>query len=579
MAREHPRGCVFQAGAQRRYLIGSQHGWLGGLGFSAAAYALKDRDAWIGWDRAHRPRHLIVNLSRFLIRPAVHCRNLASWALSHTLRRLGDDFMRHSGYRPVLVESFVESQHYTGVSLLAAGWTRVGLTAGRGRFSTAGAAVPKRAIWCRPLRSDWRRVLGITPQMVVPRGCAEGLSRTVWAEHEFGGASLGDRRLSQRLVKSAGLMAVSPGESFATAAGGDPAAIAGYYRMIEQPAASELTVENILRPHTERTVQRIADQKSVLLIQDETDLNFATHGAAAGLGLIGKNKGSEGTLGLHLHSTMAVADTGIPLGLLRMEFDAQDPAGNDAQGQTQRWIRGVEDSAKAAQRVPDVHCLSVIDREGDIYALFDHCRQLANLDILVRARHDRRLGKGGPRLFETVRAAPAQARLEIEVRRRSARRAACELRWQAITIFENPRSATSRALPLTAVHLRETATPPDGCDPLEWLLLTTLTVRNAAEAKTVLNSYRLRWRIEDWHRILKSGCKAKFLNLQTAERLERAIAIKGVIAWRLHAMVLLGRETPDLPADMLFSELEIQVLRDVARKRKRPQPEDLGQPC
>ena len=87
MAHEHPMGCVFQAGAQIQYLIGSDHGWLGGLGFSGSAYALKARDAWIGWDSEHPPRHRVVNLSRFLIRAGVDCQNLASWALGRTRRR------------------------------------------------------------------------------------------------------------------------------------------------------------------------------------------------------------------------------------------------------------------------------------------------------------------------------------------------------------------------------------------------------------------------------------------------------------------------------------------------------------
>ncbi len=117
--------------------------------------------------------------------------------------------------------------------------------------------------------------------------------------------------------------------------------------------------------------------------------------------------------------------------------------------------------------------------------------------------------------------------------------------------------------------------PVDGSEPLEWRLLTTLSVRDAA-AEQVLHYYRRRWRIEDWHRILKSGCKAEFLNRQSAERRQRAIAIKGVIAWRLQAMVLLGRETPELPAEVWFSDLEIRVRQDVARQRQRLPPEDLG---
>ncbi len=223
----------------------------------------------MGWGTAHPPRHWVTNLSRFLIRPAVHCQNLASWALARTLGRLGEDFMRHSGYRPVLVESFVESQHYTGVSLLAAGWTHVGETAGRGRFAPAGQRVPKRAIWCCPLRADWRAALGVCPPAVVKRDMAEGLDRWSWSEQEFGGAPLGDKRLSQRLVKSAHMMAESPMDSFPAAAKGDAARVAGFYRMIEHPTESEVSVENILAVHRERTIERIANQSSVLLIQAE----------------------------------------------------------------------------------------------------------------------------------------------------------------------------------------------------------------------------------------------------------------------------------------------------------------------
>ena len=595
MAREHPMGSVFQAGAQMRYLIGSDHGWLGGLGFSSCAYLLKARDQWIGWDTEHPPRHLVTSLSRFLIRPEVHCQNLASWALARTLGRLGEDFMRQYGYRPVLVETFVNAGQYTGVSLLAAGWTHVGETAGRGRFSPAGQRVPKRAIWCRPLSADWRAALGVCPPEVVKRDMAEGLDRWSWSEQEFGGAPLGDKRLSRRLVKSAHMMAESPMDSFPAAAKGDAASVAGFYRMMEQPAESEVSVENILAVHRERTMERIASQSSVLLIQDGTDLNFATHGACEGLGLIGRNRSSEGSLGLHLHSTLAVSASGVPLGVMQLELDApkspQAPSEEDARNKTQRWIRGLQDSAQAAQRVPDVSCIAVMDREGDAHEIFHHCRQLEHLDLIVRARHDRVLGAQGARLFDRIRQAPVQARVEIEVMRSSARRsargqrekalrearlAACELRWQEVTIHANPSSSRSTGVPLNLVHVQETSVPRDGSAPLEWFLLTSLPVEHAEAAEQLLDCYRLRWRIEDWHRILKSGCKAEFLNLQTADRLERAIAIKAVIAWRLHAMVLLGRDTPELPAEVLFSNLEIRMLELVALDRKRPAPSNLG---
>ncbi len=630
MAHEHPQGCVFHAGAQVRYLIDSDHGWLGALGFSASAYALKDRDAWIGWTEEPRPRHLIVNLSRFLIRPSVSCRNLASWALGRCLRRLANDYEQHYGYRPVLVETFVNAAQHTGVSLRAAGWTQVGLTAGRGRFAKTGATVPPCEIWCRELTSDWQAALGGRPVLVSPQDCAAGLDGPNWVEQELGGTPLRDKRLSKRLVTSARLMAANPGASFPAAAQGDMAAVAGHYRLLEQPTASAVTVANILATHRQHTLLRMAGQSTVLLVQDGTDLNFATHGASD-LGLISRNKGSAGTVGLHLHSTLAVADNGVPLGAVNMAFDSlpreeecqgteenksrhrsevadkgkdepkqategKDKGGGEQSNQdskvkTERWLSALKDSAELARQVPDTQCIAVLDREGDAYTIFEECRRHESLNLIVRAKHNRSLGMKRDKLFDHLRKAPVRGRIEIEVARSSARRAArnqkksalrvariadTELRWETVTLLKDPTDPHSASLTLTLVHLQEPLQPADGTDPLEWFLLTSLPVASQADAERIINAYRLRWRIEDWHRVMKSGCKAEFLNLQKTEGLERAITIKAVIAWRLLAMTLLGRETPELPAEVLFSDLEIRVLGDIAEDKKKPPPNNLG---
>ncbi len=89
--------------------------------------------------------------------------------------------------------------------------------------------------------------------------------------------------------------------------------------------------------------------------------------------------------------------------------------------------------------------------------------------------------------------------------------------------------------------------------------------------------YALRWRIEDWHRVLKSGCRIEELGHDTAERLRRAIAIRLVIAWRIMLMTLLGRETPELPAEILFSDIEVRTLEAYARKRGWSPPANLGE--
>ena len=116
MIREHPRGHGPLVGRQVRYLIGSEHGWLGALGFAAPALQLAERDRWIGWDVTQRGAylHTVVNMSRFLIRPSVHCTNLASRLLATAVQRLPDDFAQLYNYRPWLIESFVDRARFLG---------------------------------------------------------------------------------------------------------------------------------------------------------------------------------------------------------------------------------------------------------------------------------------------------------------------------------------------------------------------------------------------------------------------------------------------------------------------------------
>jgi len=125
------------------------------------------------------------------------------------------------------------------------------------------------------------------------------------------------------------------------------------------------------------------------------------------------------------------------------------------------------------------------------------------------------------------------------------------------------------------VHALE-ENPPGGVEPLGWFLITTVEIDSVEQAESCLGWYCLRWRIEDWHRVLKSGCRIEYMAHKTAERLRRAISINMVIAWRIMLMTLLGREVPDLPAEVLFSDLEIKVLRAYAKKKRLNSPKQLG---
>ncbi len=141
------------------------------------------------------------------------------------------------------------------------------------------------------------------------------------------------------------------------------------------------------------------------------------------------------------------------------------------------------------------------------------------------------------------------------------------MRWAQVQIH-SPRwglASKKESVEVRLIHLLE-ANPPEGESPVQWYLLTTLELEDEQMVQSAVRWYCLRWRIEDWHRVIKSGCRAEDHAHRTAERLRRALAIDLVVAWRVMLMCLLGREQPDLPPDVLFSEVELKVLAAHAKK-------------
>ena len=190
-------------GAQMRYLIGSERGWVGALAFSAAAWRVAARDEWVGWSERARAANLryVVSNSRFLIPPWVRVPNLASRVLSICVGRLRQDWLERYGYEPVLLETFVDQERFRGTCYQAANWKHLGTTRGRGRQDrevTCSQSV--KDIYALPLCKRFRAVLREVPPHVPPPRVKAPVD---WAEEEFGGAAFGDDRLSKRLVELA----------------------------------------------------------------------------------------------------------------------------------------------------------------------------------------------------------------------------------------------------------------------------------------------------------------------------------------------------------------------------------------
>ena len=610
--REHPFGNRRLVGRQLRYLIESEHGCLGAVGFSSAALRLRDRDAWIGWDSTQKAHYLdrVVCLSRLLIRPETRCANLASHVLGLLATRVGNDFEQRYHYRPWMLETFVEKDHHDGASLRAANWTPVGRSRGRGRQDrTHEQNETIKDIYVYVLDDTFRQTLGVPAyQRYRPQGVEEGLGEKEWARQEFGEAKMGDQRLSRRLVSIAEAKGASPGLRFSEAVRGGAAALAGYYRFMDQPDESRVKMDEILAPHRHRTLCRMQAREEVLCIHDTTDLNYATLLACEGLGVIGKNQTGTESGGLRLHSSYVVsAEEGLPLGLLDWQCGApkiKEPGQRARDGRwvameeksSYRWIENLKGCAERAGELENTHIIHVMDREGDFFDLFDQWRETHQDDLIVRAKHNRPLSEKGSSagMFETVSGLGVMGEVEVTVPRKSARgkkgnqapreaqpkrNTRLELRWMP-TRIRPPRKALSskkEPVPVWILHAREAGRGPSAGKRVEWYLFSSMAIEKQEDAVRLLEYYAKRWRIEDWHRILKTCCRVEEPAHQDAECLKRLIAINMVIAWRIHLMTLLGREMPDLPMELLFADMEIRVLGILSKQRGWAPPENLGE--
>jgi len=249
-----------------------------------------------------------------------------------------------------------------------------------------------------------------------------------------------------------------------------------------------------------------------------------------------------------------------------------------------------------AKKTPRTRLLMVTDREGDIFELFlDAEPTRKRVGLLVRAMHNRRLEGEERKLFEELKASKHVGQIEVVIPRQRwkeakrgeleqkgmpGRQALLTVSFQEVAIESSRSDLRSKgSITLWGVYAREEH-PPPGAKPIEWLLLTTEEVRTIQDAARIVEFYTKRWRIEEWHHILKSGCTVQEHQNETAERLKRVIAIDVVLAWRIQLMTLLGREVPELPCEVFFDAWEVKVLEALEThkgKRGIKRPFTLGQ--
>ena len=228
-----------------------------------------------------------------------------------------------------------------------------------------------------------------------------------------------------------------------------------------------------------------------------------------------------------------------------------------------KWLKSVQAAARLQARCPNTMVVSVGDREADIFELFDLARTLPHApELLVRAEQNRVLTEEQGKLWEHLARQPITGFQQLQVPRRNkrpARVAKMAISYARVALKAPQIKGKLKPVTVGAVWAREIEAP-QGIEPLEWRLLTTCAIESFEQATEKIAWYAARWGIEVYHRTLKSGCQIETRQLGSAERIEACLAIDMVVAWRILHLTKLGREHPDVPCTVYFSEAEWKAL-------------------
>ncbi|HRF13692.1 MAG TPA: IS4 family transposase [Candidatus Accumulibacter phosphatis] len=394
-----------------------------------------------------------------------------------------------------------------------------------------------------------------------------------WAAKEFGGAKLGDGRLTNRLIKIASAFAERPTASI-------PGACAGWvetqaaYRFFDQASEKKqgLGWEDILTPHLECTIARMRQHRVVLCLQDTTELDFNGQ-RIEGLGPLS----FEAQRGMFLHPTYAITVDREPLGMMDCWMWAREfkEADGSRPGilESIRWIEGYERVAEAAARMPGTRLVYIADREADILGMMQRAHALETpADWMVRSKHNRCLPEGGKR-WAKVRSGEALGEIEFLLPARG-KEAARPVRQKLFARRVELSDGQGGLFPVTCVIAQEIGAPK-GVKPIEWRLLTNREADRLEAVAELIDWYRARWEIEIFFNVLKNGCRVEALQLGHIDKIELALAVYMVVAWRLAHLVRLGRTHPDLSACEWFSEEEWKGAYLLAEKEPPSTPPNL----
>jgi len=419
---------------------------------------------------------------------------------------------------------------------------------------------------------------------------------TDWPSVELSGSALPDERLGRRLRRIFESFSGAPGAPV-PAACADWAATKAAYRFFSNP---RVTKQGVMQGHFEATRLRfLAATGPVLVVQDTTEFTYKRN-APERIGFttsVNSGRDSQGRLrehtlcGLLMHSSLAVTTAGVPLGLAAVKFWTRDKfKGTTALKrkinptrvpiETKESYRWLENLRQSCALFPDPgRCVHVGDRESDIYELFCLAQELGTF-FLVRAQTDRMAGpqtrplrqSTADRVYKRLAELPFTGRHAIRTSDGDGEPVMAMLGVKFASVDVRPPIGKQRLYPaqkLVYIHARE-ETAPEGRARIDWMLVTNLPVTSLDQAIEKLAWYSLRWKIEVFHKVMKSGCRAEDSKLRTAERLVKLLAVIAIISWRIFWITMTSRAQPQAAASEAFTKTEIAILDQFARDQRQP---------
>jgi hypothetical protein len=404
-----------------------------------------------------------------------------------------------------------------------------------------------------------------------------------WAEKEFGGAALGDARRTSRLVRMLAVAAEKPSGKLSEVYAGKELDAA--YDFVENRNLSVGQLEEAIGGSTARGCTR----QRVRVAIDGSSLTLTKRpiGRKKGFGPIGTIK--QRAQGLKVISSLAMADDGVPIGVLAQSWWTRPYAPprtskqrkrdrtkkKPAEKETARWLEVIERSAGRLESVDALGWFQ-LDREADAWPLLFALAGNGHW-FTVRSSWNRLLAGVGDKQYLRARMATTRpiGGYEVDVPergRRKARHAHMLVHVARVTLLlrEKKNGKKARPLELNVVWTHEQGTTPRGEAPLNWMLLTNAPIATLTDALGVVDGYTMRWRIEEFHRSWKTGrCDVECTQLRSREAVVCWATMLAVIAARAERIKRLGRQQPERPASDELSDVEIEVLIALKRRIKK----------